>query len=105
MEEIQAKDKVIQECRSTINSRDTSMQKFIKVNGSRTPYPKEESYSKVILQNMDRSQALQDEKILLSEKACVLLDRQIKKLDIKIRDLQNEGLLSTDPPIPSLFRN
>ncbi|KAL1967800.1 hypothetical protein VTN77DRAFT_2489 [Rasamsonia byssochlamydoides] len=105
MEEIQAKDKIIQECRATINSRDNSLQKFIKLNGSLTPNPKEEQYSKTILQNLDRCQALQDEKIQLSEKACVLLDRQIKKLDIKIRDLINEGILSNDPPIPSLFNN
>ncbi|KAE8165815.1 inhibitor of growth proteins N-terminal histone-binding-domain-containing protein [Aspergillus tamarii] len=105
MEEIQAKDKTIQECRTTINSRDNSLQKFIKMNGSLTPNPKEEQYGKVILQNLDKSQQLQDEKIQLSEKACVLLDRQIKKLDIKIRDLQNDGVLSNDPPLPSLFNN
>lgn len=103
MEEIQAKDKTIQECRTTINSRDNTIQKFIKLNGSHTPNPKEESYNKIILQNMDQSQALQDEKVNLSEKACILLDRQIKKLDVKIRDLQNEGVLAKDPPIPSLF--
>lgn len=69
MEEIQAKDKIIQDCRATINSRDSSLQKFIKLNGSLTPNPKEEQYSKVILQNLDRAQQLQDEKIQLSEKA------------------------------------
>jgi inhibitor of growth protein 3 len=105
MEEIQAKDKIIQECRVTINSRDNSLQKFIKLNGSLAPNPKEEQYSKTILQSFDRCQALQDEKIQLGEKACILLDRQIKRLDIKIRDLQNEGVLSNEPPIPSLFRN
>ncbi|KAL3465172.1 inhibitor of growth proteins N-terminal histone-binding-domain-containing protein [Aspergillus heterothallicus] len=105
MEEIQAKDKIIQDCRSIINSRDASIQKFIRQNTSLTPNPKEEQYSKLILQNLDRSQQLQDEKIQLSEKACILLDRQIKKLDVKIRDLQNDGVLSNDPPIPSLFNN
>lgn len=105
MEEIQAKDKTIQECRTTINSRDGSLQKFIKLNGSLAPNTKEESYGKTIIQNYDKSQLLQDEKIHLSEKACVLLDRQIKKLDVKIRDLQNDGVLSNDPPIPSLFNS
>lgn len=105
MEEIQAKDKTIQECRTTINSRDNSIQKFIKLNGSLAPNPKEDQYSRTILQNLDRCQSLQDEKIHLSEKACVLLDRQIKKLDIKIRDLVKDGILSNDPPLPSLFNN
>lgn len=93
----------MQECRTTINSRDNALQKFIKLNGSHTPNPKEESYNKAILQNMDQCQTLQDEKVTLSEKACVLLDRHIKRLDVKIRDLQNEGVLAKDPPIPSLF--
>ncbi|KAL1976472.1 hypothetical protein VTN31DRAFT_2754 [Thermomyces dupontii] len=105
MEEIQAKDKIIQEHRTTINSRDSSLQKFIKLNGSLTPNPKEEQYSKAILQGLDKCRELQDEKIQLSEKACVLLDRQIKKLDIKIRDLIRDGVLSNDPPLPSLFDN
>lgn len=103
MEEIQAKDKVMQECRAIINSRDGSIQKFIKLNGSLTPNPKEEQYSKTVLQNLDRCEALQSEKIQLSEKACVLLDRQVKRLDVRIRDLVNEGLLSNEPPLPSLF--
>ncbi|KAF3483924.1 inhibitor of growth protein 3 [Arthroderma uncinatum] len=54
---------------------------------------------------MDRCQILQDEKVILSDKASILLDRHIKRLDVKIRELQNDGLLSNDPPIPSLFQN
>ena len=105
MEEISAKDKVMQECRATINSRDGSLQKFIKTNGSLTPHPKEEQYSKSVLQNLDQCWNIQNEKIHLSDKACTLLDRQIKRLDVRIRDLQNDGLLSNDPPLPSLFDN
>ncbi|KAJ5979853.1 Zinc finger PHD-type [Penicillium waksmanii] len=84
MEEIQAKDKVMQDCRATINSRDGSIQKFIKLNGSLAPNPKEEQYSKSVLQSLDKY-------------------RQIKRLDVRIRDLVNEGLLSNDPPLPSMF--
>lgn len=102
MEEIQAKDKIMQECRATINSRDGSIQKFIKFNGSLAPNPKEEQYSKSVVDNLDRSYELQDEKIKLSDKACVLLDRQIKRLDDRIRVLVNEGLLTNDPPLPNL---
>lgn len=105
MEEISAKDKVMQDYRATINSRDGSIQKFVKINGSLAPNPKEEQYGKTVLQNLDQCSQIQDEKIHLSEKACVLLDRQIKRLDVRIRDLQNEGLLSNDPPLPSLFNN
>lgn len=105
MEEIQAKDKTIQDYRAVVNSRDGSLQKFIKLNGSLTPNPKEAAYGTTVLQHLDKCQALQDDKIQLSDKACILLDRQIKKLDVKIRDLVNDGVLSNDPPIPSLFNN
>ncbi|KAJ5890522.1 Zinc finger PHD-type [Penicillium subrubescens] len=105
MEEIQAKDKIMQECRATINSRDGSIQKFIKLNGSLAPNPKEEAYNKAVLQSYERAIQLQDEKIALADKAAVLLDRTIKRLDVQIRELVNEGALSNDPPLPSLFDN
>ena len=103
MEEIQAKDKTVQECRTAITSRDNSLQKFVKMHGSLAPNAKEEQYSRIILESMDTCRGLQDEKIRLSEKACILLDRQIKKLDVRIRDLQNDGVFPKDAPIPSLF--
>lgn len=121
LEEIQAKDRVIQECRNTIHARDNSIQKFVKVNGSHIPNPKEEAYGRTILANYDRAQIVQEEKVGLSEKAGVIvsyaslptstmlkanlykLDRHIKRLDLKIRDLQNEGTISADPPLPSLL--
>ncbi|KAF7714743.1 Chromatin modification-related protein [Penicillium ucsense] len=105
MEEIQAKDKIMQESRVVINSKDGSLQKFIKLNGSLAPNPKEEQYTKAVLESFDRSQQLQEEKIQLSDKACVLLDRQIKRLDMRLRELVNDGVLSNDPPLPSLFDN
>ncbi|KAL9043349.1 MAG: hypothetical protein Q9214_003464, partial [Letrouitia sp. 1 TL-2023] len=105
LEEIQAKDQVVQECRTAAAARDNSLQKFLKINGARTLDPKEEPYSKIILSNYEKAQAVQDEKIGLSEKAALLLDRQIKRLDIKIRDLQNEGAISIDPQLPSLLNN
>ena len=103
MEEIQAKDKTFQDCRTTISSLDNSLQKFIKLNGSLTPNAKEDQYSKTIMQNLQTCRQVQDEKIGLSEKACILLDRQIKKLDVKIRGLQKDGVFPQDPSIPSLF--
>jgi inhibitor of growth protein 3 len=72
-EEMQAKDQKIQELRAAISQRDSSLQKFIKLNGSLVQNPKEEPYSKVILQNYERAQILQEEKIGLSEKAAALV--------------------------------
>ena len=73
LEEIQAKDNIIQECRAVILARDNSLQKFIKLNGSNVKNQKEEPYGEVILKNFDRAQALQEEKIALGEKAALLV--------------------------------
>ncbi|KAI4137056.1 MAG: hypothetical protein L6R39_007495, partial [Caloplaca ligustica] len=84
LEEIQAKDRVVQDCRSNAASRDASIQKFVKANGAGQVNPKEEAYAKIILSNYDKAQTYQEEKIGLSDRAAVLLDRQIKRLDLKI---------------------
>ena len=73
MEEIQAKDQMIHECRTIINTHDKSLQKFIKLNGSIVKNPKEEPYSKVILQNFKKAKIMQKEKIALAEKAAKLV--------------------------------
>lgn len=75
LEEIQAKDQVVQECRTAAAARDNSLQKFLKTNGAGTLDPKEESYSKIVFANYDKAQAVQDEKIGLSEKAALLVSK------------------------------
>lgn len=104
-EEVQAKDQQIHECRSLIAARDNSLQKFVKLNGSLVENPKEAAYSKLILQQYERAQILQEEKIGLVEKAATLMDRHVKRLDIKLRDLQNDGSIPTDANMPSLLRD
>ncbi|TKA75430.1 hypothetical protein B0A49_05043 [Cryomyces minteri] len=104
LEEVQAKDRLVQDCRDVIAKRDASIQKFVKLNGGHVKNPQDEAYSKVIAANYDRARILQEEKVGLSEKAGILLDRHIKRLDIKIRELQKEGQMSVDLSIPSLLR-
>jgi inhibitor of growth protein 3 len=103
MEEIQAKDREMQKYQSAINTKDSNLQKHLKLNGSHNSHPKEKEYSETILKNYDLCQEIQNQKIGLSDKACVLLDRQVKSLDMKIRELQNDGQLLDGPPIPSIF--
>ncbi|KAL8635611.1 MAG: hypothetical protein Q9228_006913, partial [Teloschistes exilis] len=105
LEEIQAKDRVVQDCRSQAASRDGSIQKFVKLNGVSQVNPKEELYTKTILSHYDKAHTFQEEKIGLADRAAILLDRQIKRLDLKIRDLQNEGAIAIDPQLPSLLNN
>lgn len=73
LEEIQAKDRIVQECRTVIATRDSSIQKFLKANGAGQPNPKEEGYCKNVMANFDKAQVIQEEKVGLSEKAALLV--------------------------------
>lgn len=73
LEEIQAKDQHIQELREVINTRDKSIQNFVRAQGGHVKNPKEEGLTKVILANFDRIEILQAEKLGLSEKAMRLV--------------------------------
>jgi len=72
---VQAKDQLIQECKNIIMARDNSLQKFIKLNGSLVQNPKEDPYSKIIMQQFEKCQILQEEKIGLVDKAMALVCR------------------------------
>ena len=54
-------------------ARDNSLQKFIKLNGSLVQNPKEDPYSKIIMQQFEKCQILQEEKIGLVDKAMALV--------------------------------
>ena len=103
MEEIQAKDNELQKYQSSISGKDGNIQKHIKLNGVLQAHPKEGEYAEQVKKNFELSSDLQKQKVQLSEKACALLDRQIKKLDTKIRELQSDGQLIDGPPLPSIF--
>lgn len=104
-EEAEAKQMAINECMAIVNRRDSAIQAFIKHNGSILINPKEEQYRKTIIENLDKAMALQDEKLALVTKAAAQFDRQVKRLDIKIRDLQADGTMPTDPQMPTLLRD
>ena len=63
----------MQDCRTTIASRDNSLQKFIRMNGSLAVNPKEDQYTKMISASFEQAQALQDEKVQLSDKAAMIV--------------------------------
>ena len=103
MEEIQAKDNDLQKFQSSINNKDGNIQKHVKHNGALQAHPKEAEYAEQVKKNFELCADLQTQKVQLSEKACSLLDRQIKKLDIEIRKLQGDGQLTEGPALPSIF--
>lgn len=103
MEEIQAIEKDLSKLQTQINAKDSSLQKHVKANGSLVPHPKESEFSQTIFKLHDQCQELQDRKITLADKTNIMLERHIKKFDIKIRELQNSDHLPKDLAIPSVF--
>jgi inhibitor of growth protein 3 len=87
-EEIQAKELKIQECRKVIEQRDNSIQKNVKINGGLVPHPKEVQYTKTILENYDRAEALQEEKIQLTKRAEILVGTFIHSSYLALHLLQ-----------------
>ena len=77
----------IQAFRDEINKRDNQLQKWVRVNGGHVQNPKEEAFSKTINDCYDKCEVLQAEKNGLSERMAIVLDRQIKRLDVGLRGL------------------
>src|SRR5580692_2119531 len=74
-DEIAAKERQIQICMDVINSRDASIQKWIRINTSSVVNPKEEQLRKTVLENYDKVQILQEEKCALAQKTQQAMDR------------------------------
>ena len=87
LEEIQAKDMQISAFKDEINKRDNQLQKWVRVNGGHVQNPKDDAFSKTINDCYDKCEILQAEKLGLSEKALIVLERQIKRLDVGLRGL------------------
>lgn len=103
-EEIAEKDRQITILLDAIQQRDNAIQKFIKNNHSIEPNPKEAAMRKQVLDNYDKVEILQAEKVALADKSQRALDRQIRTLDKHIKSLQDRGEFPNDPEIPSLLR-
>ena len=73
LEEVQAKDEIIEKHRIVIHQRDKELQAFVKKNGGAAKHQKEDQYSEEVKQHYDQAQALQDDKCVLANKAVVLV--------------------------------
>lgn len=73
LEEVQAKDEIISQSRLQVDRIDNSLQKHIKQNGSQVKHPKDDQWAKMVQHHYDKMQALQEDKVALSQKACVLV--------------------------------
>lgn len=102
MEEIQAKDTEMQKHHTAINTKDANLQKNLKANGVLQAHPKETEYIDQVKKHYDAMANIQNQKVLLSERGCSILDRQIKRLDTRIRELANDNQISAEG-LPSIF--
>jgi inhibitor of growth protein 3 len=75
LEEIQAKDQIMQECLKDVNKKNTAIENFIKANTSAVVNPQEEKLTKVIREKYERADQLQKEKDKLAKKAEDLVRR------------------------------
>jgi len=103
-EEILAKDQELKLVLDAIKSKDTSIQRWIRTNGSHTPNPKEATYRKQVNALYDQADAIQAEKCALSQKALDLPDKHTRWLDLQIRILQDRGDFPIDDTLPSTLR-
>jgi len=92
---MQAKDKRMAELREVIATKDTSIQRFIKQNGSNVPYAKESSYTKIITDSYAEVSRIQTEKCALASKAMDLVCRVYLCFILK-QNRQNAYMLCSD---------
>jgi inhibitor of growth protein 3 len=103
LEEIQAKDHQILAYKEEINKRDAALQKWVRLNGGHVPNPKEDAFTKTINDCFDKCEILQAEKCGLSEKALIVLERQVKRLDMGLRHLTIREEFPSDWNGPSML--
>ena len=105
-EEITDKDRQYNECIRIIEDRDAKIQKWIKSNGSHEPNPKEDALRATIRENYSRADQLAAEKLTLTQKLQVIMDKHIRALDVQVKllfDRSEPGFTNPDE-VPSLLR-
>lgn len=106
-DEIHAKDVEIAKCLRIIDDKDSKIQKWIKANGSAEPNPKEEKdYRPAIRENYKKAEELQSEKIKMTQRLQITMDRHLKWLDLQIKALydRNEPGFTEPDNLPSILR-
>ncbi|KAJ8102064.1 inhibitor of growth proteins N-terminal histone-binding-domain-containing protein [Lipomyces tetrasporus] len=106
LEEIKTKDIKLYNLKKRIQHNDNAIQKHIRAHGSLTENPKEAQYNTKIIADFETAMKLQEEKCDLANKLNDLVVRHLKRLDIEIKKLQNDGVLapSTEPIVLTAMR-
>lgn len=105
-DEIAYKDRLFNDHVKTIEDCDAKIQRWIRLNGSHAPFPREQALRDTIRDNYAKADKLAEEKIALAHKAKVLMDKHLRHLDMQIKQLGDRGEPGfTDPDeLPSTVR-
>lgn len=105
-EEIASKDRLYHDCIRMIEDRDGKIQKWIKSNGSHEFNPKEDLLRAQIRESFAKADLLAQEKIALTQKLQLTMDKHLRSIDIQIKllyDRAEPGFADPDE-VPSLLR-
>ncbi|EOO00561.1 putative phd-finger domain-containing protein [Phaeoacremonium minimum UCRPA7] len=105
-DEIADKDRQYNDCIKLIEERDARIQKWIKANGSHEGNPREEGYRQTIRENFVKADQLAADKITLTQRLQVIMDKHLRILDAQIKILydRNEPGFTDPDEVPSLLR-
>lgn len=105
-DEILDKDRQYNDCIKIIEDRDSRIQKYIKAHGSHAENPKEASLRATIRENYATADRLAGEKVALSERMKLIMDKHVRELDkqLKILTDRNEPGFTDPDELPSLLR-
>ncbi|KAF0319856.1 PHD-finger domain-containing protein [Colletotrichum asianum] len=105
-DEIADKDRQYGDCVKLIEDRDGKIQKWIKANGSHETNPREDGMRTQMRENYMRADQLATEKIALTQKLQLIMDKHLRNLDQHIKMLYDRSEPGfTDPDeCPSLLR-
>ncbi|KAJ9142190.1 Chromatin modification-related protein [Pleurostoma richardsiae] len=105
-DEITEKDRLYNDCIKTIEERDARIQKWIKAHGSHFHNPKEETIRATIRENYNKADQLAAEKIQLTQRLQIIMDKHLRRLDAQIKMLydRNEPGFTDPDELPSLLR-
>ncbi|ANZ75198.1 BA75_02864T0 [Komagataella pastoris] len=99
LEELRYKDMSLYQIRKRAQGKDNQLHKYIKQHGSLVKHPKEQQLYSKINEDFTKAKALQEEKILLSNTALLLISKHLVRLESDIEKLESEGLIAPDDMI------
>ncbi|KZL87336.1 phd-finger domain-containing protein [Colletotrichum incanum] len=105
-DEIADRDRQYYDCVKLIEDRDGKIQKWIRANGSHETNPREETMRSQMRDNFIRADTLAAEKIALTQKLQIIMDKHLRNLDQHIKMLYDRAEPGFNDPdeCPSLIR-